>query len=110
MKQRPKGDATEVWYRVQAALTAHQTSGEKTQAHDHYLRRKRPLGESIDDSLRCIANQAFFDKLIVLPEDGVVGEPGEPFKSFFNPKSRLAPSATRSERRNLDLKPPMSAV
>ena len=41
---------------------------------------------SIDDSLRRIANQAFFDKLIVLPEDGIVGEPGEPFNAFFNPE------------------------
>ena len=30
--------APEVWYRVQAVLTAHQTSGEKTQSHDHYLK------------------------------------------------------------------------
>lgn len=30
--------APEVWYRVQAVATAHQTSGEKTQAHDHYLK------------------------------------------------------------------------
>ncbi|MBD4541244.1 recombinase family protein, partial [Xanthomonas citri pv. citri] len=30
--------AREVWYRVQAVLNAHQTSGEKTQSHDHYLK------------------------------------------------------------------------
>ncbi|WP_366944454.1 recombinase family protein [uncultured Bifidobacterium sp.] len=29
---------TEVWYRVQAVLGAHQVSGEKTQTHDHYLK------------------------------------------------------------------------
>ena len=29
---------TEVWYRVQAVLNAKQNSGEKTQAHDHYLK------------------------------------------------------------------------
>ena len=40
---------------------------------------------SIDDSLRRIANQAFFDKLIVLPEDGIIGELGEPFDAPFNP-------------------------
>ncbi|SNU02568.1 Site-specific DNA recombinase [Ruaniaceae bacterium KH17] len=40
---------------------------------------------SIDDSLRRIANQAFFDKLIVMPEDGIIGEPGEPFDALFNP-------------------------
>ena len=39
---------------------------------------------SIDDSLRRIANQAFFDRLIVLPEDGVIGEPGEPFNALFD--------------------------
>ncbi len=37
--------ATEVWYRVQAVLTAHQTSGEKTQAHDHYLKGSIFCGE-----------------------------------------------------------------
>jgi len=37
--------ATEVWYRVQAVLTAHQTSGEKTQAHDHYLKGSVYCGE-----------------------------------------------------------------
>ena len=41
---------------------------------------------SIDDSLRRIANQAFFDRLIVLPEDGILGEPGEPFGALFNPE------------------------
>ncbi len=41
---------------------------------------------SIDDSLRRIANQAFFDKLIVLPDDGIDSEPGEPFNVFFNPE------------------------
>ncbi len=30
--------ATEVWYRIQAVLDAHRISGEKTQAHDHYLK------------------------------------------------------------------------
>ena len=39
---------------------------------------------SIDDSLRRIATQAFFDRLIVLPEDGVIGEPGEPFNALFD--------------------------
>jgi len=40
---------------------------------------------SIDDSLRRIANQAFFDKLIVLDDDTIDGEPGVPFNVFFNP-------------------------
>ncbi|GAA1813660.1 hypothetical protein GCM10009713_23810 [Brevibacterium celere] len=30
--------APEVWYRVQTVLDAHRVSGEKTQAHDHYLK------------------------------------------------------------------------
>ncbi len=37
--------ATEVWYRVQAVLVAHRTSGEKTQAHDHYLKGSIFCGE-----------------------------------------------------------------
>ncbi len=40
---------------------------------------------SIDDSLRRLANQAFFDKLIVRPDDTVDGQPGEPFNILFNP-------------------------
>ena len=40
---------------------------------------------SIDDSLRRIANQAFFDKLIVTDDDTIHGEPGVPFNVFFNP-------------------------
>lgn len=37
--------ATEVWYRVQAVLGAHQVSGEKTQTHDHYLKGTVYCGE-----------------------------------------------------------------
>lgn len=40
---------------------------------------------SIADSLRRIANQAFFDKLIVLDDDTIDGDPGVPFNVFFNP-------------------------
>ena len=40
---------------------------------------------SIDDSLRRLANQAFFDKLIVMPDDTVDGQPGEPFNILFDP-------------------------
>ncbi|WP_338110371.1 recombinase family protein [Pseudoglutamicibacter albus] len=40
---------------------------------------------SIDDSLRRIANQAFFDKLYLSEEGTVIGEPGEPFNAFFDP-------------------------
>ena len=41
---------------------------------------------SIDESPRLISNQTFFDRLIVLPKDGVIGEPGEPFNALFNPE------------------------
>ena len=60
---------------------------------------------SIDDSLRRIANQAFFDKLIVLDDDTIDGEPGIPFDVFFNPdvqtlaarqKGRTAESGTQT--------------
>lgn len=40
---------------------------------------------SIDDSLRRIANQAFFDKLYVQTDDQIDGKPGEPFNIFFDP-------------------------
>ncbi len=39
---------------------------------------------SIDDSLRRIANQALFDKLIVTPDESIDGEPGERFNIFFD--------------------------
>src|SRR5690606_17293588 len=39
---------------------------------------------SIDDSLRRIANHAFFDKLYLSEEGTVIGEPGEPFDAFFD--------------------------
>lgn len=35
----------EIWYRVQAILTDHHLSGEKTQAHDHYLKGSIYCGE-----------------------------------------------------------------
>lgn len=40
---------------------------------------------SIDGSLRRIANQAFFDKLIVTDDDTIHSEPGVPFNVFLNP-------------------------
>ena len=39
---------------------------------------------SIDDSLQRIANQAFFDKLIVTDDDAIHGEPGVPFNVFLD--------------------------
>lgn len=41
---------------------------------------------SIDDSLRRIANQAFFDKLYVQDDDHIDGQPGEPFNILFDPE------------------------
>ena len=38
---------------------------------------------SVDDSLRRIANQVFFEQLYVTDE-GIEGEPGEPFNILFN--------------------------
>ncbi|MCI1748459.1 MAG: recombinase family protein [Acidipropionibacterium sp.] len=35
----------EIWYRVQATLSDHRLSGEKTQAHDHYLKGSVYCGE-----------------------------------------------------------------
>ncbi len=45
---------------------------------------------SMDDSLRRLANQAFFDKLIVMPDNTVTGQPGEPFNSLINPDVQSA--------------------
>ncbi|WP_170931207.1 hypothetical protein [Aeromicrobium sp. PE09-221] len=44
---------------------------------------------SIDDSLRRIANQAFFDKVIVTDDDTIHGEPGVPFNVFLEPVMSL---------------------
>ena len=41
---------------------------------------------SIDDSLRRIANQAFFDRLTVTDDDAIDAEPGVPFDTLFNPE------------------------
>lgn len=45
---------------------------------------------SMDDSLRRLANQAFFDKLIVMPDETVDGQPGEPFNILFDPDVQRA--------------------
>lgn len=45
------------------------------------------LYTSIDDSLRRICNQAFFEKIWVKKDsDTVEGEPGQPFNVLFNPE------------------------
>lgn len=43
---------------------------------------------SIDDSLRRIANQAFFDKLTITEENTIDGQPGPPFNVFFDPAAQ----------------------
>ncbi|MGO2863298.1 MAG: recombinase family protein [Brevibacterium sp.] len=49
---------------------------------------------SVDDSLRRIANQAFFERMFVT-DDGIDGEPGEPFNYLFDPAVQsLAASRT----------------
>lgn len=55
---------------------------------------------SIDDSLRRIANQAFFDKLYLSEEGTVIGEPGEPFNAFFDPGVQT--TAARHEGRTAE--------
>lgn len=45
---------------------------------------------SIDDSLRRLANQAFFDKIVVMPDDTVDGQPGEPFNILLDPDVQRA--------------------
>ncbi len=65
---------------------------------------------SIDDSLRRIANQAFFDKLIVLPEDGIIGEPGEPFDALFNPEVQTSAIHYKEWMAESGPKPLMSVV
>lgn len=49
--------------------------------------------KSIDDSLRRLANQAFFDKLIVMPDDTIDGQSGEPFSILLNPDVQRTPLA-----------------
>lgn len=49
------------------------------------------------DSPRRIANQAFFDKLIVTDDDTIDGEPGVPFNVFLNPDVQTL--ALRHQRR-----------
>ena len=63
---------------------------------------------SIDDSLRRIANQALFDKLIVLPKDCIAGEPGEPFNAFFNPEVQTL--AIRYQERTAESGPQTPSV
>src|SRR5690625_7916622 len=63
---------------------------------------------SIDDSLRRIANQAFFDKLYLSEEGTVTGEPGEPFNAFFDPG--VQPIAARHEGRAAESGSPPGGV
>ena len=54
---------------------------------------------SLDDSLRRIANQAFFNRLVVTDGD-VEGEPGVPFNIFFDPGVRATALARQGEGGN----------
>ncbi len=65
---------------------------------------------SIDDSLRRIANQTFFDKLIVTPDDTIEGRPDQPFNVLFNPEVHEKHSTAKAAERTPDLDPPVSAV
>ncbi len=65
---------------------------------------------SIDDSLRRIANQAFFDKLYVTEADTVTGSRGCRTTSGSTPKSRPPHYADRRTETSVGLKPVMSAV
>lgn len=74
---------------LEAQIEAGATEYEQAQAHlDDCLALAKDchaIYTSIDDSLRRIANQAFFDKLYVTEADTVDGEPGVPFNIMFNP-------------------------
>ena len=55
---------------------------------------------SLDDSLRRIANQAFFNRLVVTDGDVVEGEPGVPFNIFFDPGVQATALARQGEGGN----------
>ena len=75
---------------LEAQIEAGATEYEHAQAHlDDCLALAKDchaIYTSIDDSLRRIANQAFFDKLYVTEADTVDGEPGVPFNIMLNPE------------------------
>lgn len=59
---------------------------------------------SVDDSLRRIANQAFFERLTVADDNGIDGEPGTPFNILFDQDvsaTALAAQTTLTESRRL---------
>ena len=55
---------------------------------------------SIDDSLRRIANQAFFERLTVTDDDAIDAEPGVPFDTLFNPEIQATALARQEGERN----------
>jgi hypothetical protein len=95
--------ATEVWYRVQAVLTAHQTSGEKTQAHDHYLKGSVYCGQC---GSRLIVTNAKSRRGVIYPYFICSGRHSKRTdcerKSMFvptsKPPSRTTTAASRSPR------------
>jgi site-specific DNA recombinase len=52
---------------------------------------------SIDDSLRRIANQAIFDKLIIAEEICIDGRPGPPFNVLFDPEAQATAVARQGQ-------------
>src|SRR5690625_1932193 len=55
---------------------------------------------SIDDSLRRIANQAFFERLTVTDDDAIDAEPGVPFDTLFNPEVQATALARQTSDGN----------
>ncbi|MBE9405033.1 hypothetical protein IOE58_12870 [Brachybacterium sp. Marseille-Q2903] len=65
---------------------------------------------SIDDSLRRIANQAFFERLTVTDDDAIDSEPGVPFDTLSTPRSRPPRSPARQQAETGRIKPGTSLV
>lgn len=65
---------------------------------------------SIDNSLRRIANQAFFERLEVTDDDGIDGEPGVPFDVLLNPEIQSTALARQATDGNGMDKPRMTLV
>ncbi|WP_139827668.1 hypothetical protein [Nesterenkonia sp. PF2B19] len=99
---------------LEAQIEAGATEYEQAQAHlDHCLAPARDchaIYTSIDDSLRRIANQAFFDKLHVTEADAVDGSQGCRSTSCSTSRSRPPRYAVRLAKASVGLKPMMSAV
>ena len=88
---KSKNASPDAWPCLEAQIEAGDIEHEQAQAHiDDCLALAgncHVIYMTIDDSLRRIANQAFFDRLIVLPEDGVIGEPRGTVQRVVQPRS-----------------------